>query len=158
MANLSSVLTLPGDQSRLKIVEINITGADILDIQAGVYKELDLNWRLVSLYLTLVCDATVASRYMSAHIGAGAGVLQVGTQLSSAAVTASQSRTFSVASYVVLTNSATIGEASSVGIGDNLIFGGEERLRLQVKNGVAGDILTGRARLEFRGAGRGYAI
>ena len=134
-------LTFPGGY--LKTVTVAATnGNEVTNKSPGTGKR----WRILYGSITLVCDATVATRAIRTQLTDGSNVLTEIHQ--TPGITASQTRTLSYAPGGY--NSEDISAANDyvTTLGNLAIIEGDDQLRITIGSGVAGDSYSGRFRVQ----------
>lgn len=122
------------------------TGLGTFDIRPctanGVSTLQEVQWHILSVYLLLVCDATVANRQIYVAYRQLPGGALLGFSPTSAAITASQTKNLhinGVGNYVT----GNLGADNYFGISYPIITDATRVLRVTIPNGVAGDALSG---------------
>lgn len=156
MADLElSPMPLPralGD--RVIIHPPNITGTEKITIKAGWILGVPNVWDIELIRLTLVADATVASRYIQAKTYSESGHLKELHGFKSIAITASQTKRL-IISGVQSYGSGWTSADFYVGNSPLPVFQGDEELVINTNTGKAGDVLRSVFVLTFKNRSMG---
>ena len=125
----------PGGKRR--IIKIAATAGNVItNLSPGSGKR----WLVLFGDLTLVCDATVATRYMQLSTTDGTNLTQSFPGL---APVASETKNISYNQTVEHLTAVAVTADAHVAIGNNIILEGADQLRITINAGVAGDSYSG---------------
>lgn len=134
--------------SKLKVIHVSFAGNSSLDVAAPVDGH---KYRLLSLILTLTCDATVANRYFNInHYVSGTSDKLMPTVISPAAVIASATSVIYMTPFGVPPSgtASSLTTGNGVSIPGPLLIDSETTFNVTVASGVAGDTVTGHILVE----------
>lgn len=138
--------TMPAGWLRTLIIE-NTPGNVLMPLSPGP----GFRWRILMGRLTLVCDATVASRFMRLGIYIPGITGALCPQIYGAAAAANETKTMSFSEQIVTSGGAFSADSAHHGIGQGWILEGTDYLQIGISAGVAGDVYNGAIRvLEVR--------
>lgn len=100
-------------------------------------------WKVLSMMITLVCDATVANRYIRWALQTTAGVSLGPQGQSNTAVTASQTKLLSLGPNDLSYEQTVAASNSHQVIANGMIVGASNEIYLDINGGVAGDSASG---------------
>lgn len=146
----TEILTLGAVNSRrespYRDIVYELAGDDTLEIEGGYNFEVPCVWELVSAYLSLATDATVANRVVVYYLASRPGYpFFYGT---SDNITASSSNQMVISRFAVNSTMLTVIE-QYLGIQPAAFtISGTNYVHFSVTSGVAGDLLS--LRLQFR--------
>lgn len=104
----------------------------------------EYRYMLLNIRITLVCDASVANRSIKFAILDSAGTTQYGMGVSSAAITANQTKTLVADQLSGFSTGVVIDGDWYFSIpADRVLIEGSEKIRISITNGVAGDSYSG---------------
>lgn len=105
-------------------------------------------YRVLGWHISLVCDATVANRSIRFAILKSPGGETIMSDYRTAAITASQTKTFAASSQTSVTAGMVAFADYNVELGDLVQFDSSNIAAFQVSSGVAGDSYSGELFLE----------
>lgn len=137
--NSQSVYTFPG--GRHTVVHIAATAGNVA---TSIIPSSEIRYLVLGYKITLVCDATVANRYI--RVGKRqitTGYNPCGTA-DGGAITASQTKTLAAGDYgLVVTGGFTRIDTAYVGINFPILWTYEVQGYIDIEGGVAGDSYSG---------------
>jgi len=125
---------------------VTLPGNEAYYIFAGKNQGVPQIWELDSLICTLICDATVANRYIYARVYSDLGLgLLIGVQ--SPAVLASTTKTLVIGPYMYMSGAVVPGDFIA-GV-KPIVISGDNVLKIYIGSGQAGDTYTAHLRLKY---------
>ena len=128
------------------------TGVDRVIVIGGYYQQIPQIWSIESLYIRLVCDATIANRYIKSRIYPYYNVgdaVHTTFMFSAGPAAASETKISKIGHYVYVGGNEAVDADGRAGI-DDTVIGGSDAAVNYISAGVAGDLWSIFLRLKYR--------
>jgi len=129
---------IPPDEVTIAATAGNVTK----NVAVGAYD----TWKLLFMRLTIVCDATVADRYIQVYLTDGTNIC-VSLPVNTTAITANQTKIVSFYIGSCVGYGGAGNDHAHLPIAENILKGGYQ-IRIIIGNGAAGDSFSGFAIVE----------